>query len=88
MKKELLFGLIVLYLTSCKFTEKGISFVIQNESMFKLEKVEFSTSENIAVMKFNKLEPKESVSDFLSMEDNRSDGTYVLEFVRNGKKRN
>jgi len=86
MKKILLFGFIVLTLNSCKFKEKGISFVIQNESKYKLEKVRFSTSENLAVMKFEKIEPKESVSDFLSMKENKSDGTYVLEFKRNGKK--
>ena len=86
MKKILLFGYIVLTLNSCKFIEKGISFVIQNESKFTLEKVRFSTSENLAVMKFDKIEPKECVSDFLTMKENKSDGTYVFEFTRNGKK--
>lgn len=87
--KKILFGILILSLHSCHFIGKGdgIKFTIKNNSEFQIENVRFSTSENFAEFKFDKIKPNESVSDFLSMEKNKSDGNYVLEFTRmNGKK--
>jgi hypothetical protein len=87
--KKILFGILILTLNSCHLIGKGdgIKFTIKNNSDFSIENVRFTTSENLAEFKFEKIKPNESVSDFLSMEKNKSDGSYVLEFTRlNGKK--
>lgn len=87
--KKILFGILVLTLNSCHLIGKGdgVKFAIKNKSDFPIENVRFTTSENLAELKFDKIKPNESVSDFLSMKKNKSDGSYVLEFTRmNGKK--
>jgi hypothetical protein len=88
MKKKLTIA-IILTLSSCHFIGKGsgIEFTIENKSDFPIENVRFTTSENLAELKFDRIEPNENVSDFLTMKENQSDGSYVLEFTRmNGKK--
>jgi len=87
--KKILFGVLILTLNSCNLIGKGngIKFTIENKSDLPIENVRFTTSENLAELKFDKIEPHENVSDFLTMKDNKSDGSYVLEFTRvNGKK--
>lgn len=87
--KKTLFGFLILTLNSCHFIGKGdgIKFTIKNKSDFPIENVRFTTSENLVELKFDKIKPNESVSGFLSMKENKSDGSYVLEFTRmNGKK--
>lgn len=86
--KKILIGILILTLNSCNLIGKGngIELTIENKSDFPIENVRFTTSENLAELKFDKIEPNEIVSDFLTMKDNKSDGSYVLEFTRNGKK--
>jgi len=86
--KKLYAIVIVLILSSCDSNKgKGIKFEIRNNSDRQITKVKFYTSEKLAIAEFDKIEPNESVSDFLTMKNNRSDGGYVLEFTRvNGKK--
>ena len=85
--KKLIAITLILTLNSCYlFKEKGIEFTIENKSDSIIENVKFTTSENLTVMEFDKIEPNQSVEDFLSMKYNKSDGSYVLKFTRaNGK---
>lgn len=86
--KIILFGILILTLNSCHLIRKEdvIKFMIKNNSDFPIENVRFTTSENLAEFKFDKIKPNESVSDFLTMKENKSDGSYMLEFNRmNGK---
>lgn len=84
----MLIGILLLTLNSCHLIGKknGIEFTIENKSDFPIENVKFTTSENLAQLKFDKIETNGNVSDFLTMKANKSDGNYVLEFTRNGKK--
>ena len=86
--KKMIVGILILTLNSCNLIGKGngIEFSIENKSDFPIENVRFTTSENLTELKFDKIEPNENVSDFLTMKDNKSDGSYMLEFTRNGKK--
>ena len=86
--KKILFGILIVTLNSCHLMGdgKGIRITIKNKSDFPIENIRFTTSENLAELKFDEIKPNESVSDFLSMKENKSDGGYLLEFTRrNGK---
>ncbi len=74
-------------MSSCNLSKSGIEVTIENKSDFTIENLIFSTSENLAELKFDKIEPNENVSDFLTMKDNKIDGSYVLKFTQNGKKK-
>ena len=80
--------ILILSLNSCFQSEgSGIEFYIENNSDFAITDVKFTTSENLASKQFEIIEPNQGVSDFLSMKENVSDGSYVLEFTRyNGKR--
>jgi len=81
--KNIIALIVLLFLNSCfLIKENGIEFTIKNNSDFPIEYVKFSTSEKLAIMKFDKIEPNESVSDFLTMKNNARDGSYILEFTR------
>ena len=85
--KKLLVIMITLTLNSCMFEENGIEMNIKNSSNRPITNVKFTTSENLDVVMVNKIEPNESVTKFLSMQDNKFDGAYSLSFTRaNGKK--
>ena len=86
--KKLLAITIILTLNSCfMFNENGIEMEIKNDSSEPISNVEFTTSENLDVIKIDRIEPNESVTEFLSMRKNKSDGAYSLTFTRaNGKK--
>ena len=86
--KKMIVGILILTLNSCNLIGKGngIEFSIENKSDFPIENVRVTTSENLTELKFDKIKPNENLSDFLTMKDNKSDGSYVLVFTRNGKK--
>lgn len=76
-------AILLLCLTACSLIrEKGIEFTIENNSDFPIEDVKFYTRERLTVMEFDKIVVDQSVSDFLSMKDNKRDGNYILEFTR------
>jgi hypothetical protein len=85
---KLFIGILILTLNSCHLIGKGngIEFTIESKSDFPIENVRFTTPENLAELKFDKIDPNGTVSDFHNMKDNKSDGNYVLEFTLNGKK--
>lgn len=87
MKKLLVFTLI-LTLSACAFYKKdGIEMKIKNYSSEPITNVEFTTTEKLEVIKIDRIEPNESVTEFLSMRKNKSDGAYSLTFTRaSGKK--
>lgn len=81
MKNIIILIILIISLTSCHFfSGNGIEFEIENNSKTAITDVEFTTSENLNSIKINKIEPGESVNDFLNMEDNQSDGGYILNF--------
>ena len=88
MEKVVIIIVAFLTLNSCQFigVRKGINFKIENKSNNTLKQITFSTSEMLDVISFDNINPNESVSGFLTMKDNKSDGTYVLEFTQNGKR--
>ena len=79
--------MIILTLNSCSFKENGIKMEIKNNSNDPITEVEFTTSERLEIIKIGRIEPNETVKEFLSMEKNKSDGFYWLTFTRpDGKK--
>ena len=69
------------------FKENGIEMKIKNVSSEPITNVEFTTTEKLDVIKIDRIEPNESVTEFLSMRKNKTDGAYSLTFTRaDGKK--
>jgi len=94
-RNKLLYFLMVFILlltsNSCHLIGRGngIDFEIKNNSELPITNVKFYTTEKLKIVEFDKIEPNERVSDFLSMTYNKSDGAYVLEYTRSdGKKEN
>ena len=86
--KKLLALTLILSLNSCFFYKKdGIEMKIKNNSSEPITNVEFTTTEKLEVIKIDRIEPDKSVTEFLSMRKNKSDGAYSLTFTRaSGKK--
>ena len=86
--KKLLALTLILSLNSCFFYKKdGIEMKIKNNSSEPITNVEFTTTEKLEVIKIDRIEPDKSVTEFLSMRKNKSDGAYTLTFTRaSGKK--
>ena len=81
--KKLLGIILILILNSCFFYKKdGIEMKIKNDSSEPITNVEFTTTEKLDVIKIDRIEPNESVTEFLSMRKNKSDGAYSLTFTR------
>jgi hypothetical protein len=86
--KKLLALTLILSLNSCFFYKKdGIEMKIKNDSSEPITNVEFTTTEKLEVIKIDRIEPNKSITEFLSMRKNKSDGAYSLTFTRaSGKK--
>ena len=82
--KKLIVGILMFTLTSCYLIGKGngIKFKIENNSEQTISNVKFYTSEKLIISEFDKIKPNETISDFLSMKNNKSDGEYIMEFTR------
>ena len=81
--KKLLGIILIITLNSCFFYKKdGIEMKIKNDSSEPITNVEFTTTEKLDVIKIDRIEPNESVTEFLSMRKNKSDGAYSLTFTR------
>ncbi len=80
--------MIILTLNSCfMFKENGIEMKIQNDSSEPITNVKFTTTEKLDVIRIDRIEPNKSVTEFLSMRKNKTDGDYSLTFTRaDGKK--
>lgn len=86
--KKILGIALILTLNSCIFYKKdGIEMKIKNDSSEPITNVEFTTTEKVNMIKIDRIEPNESVNEFLLMRKNKSDGAYSLTFTRaSGKK--
>lgn len=86
--KKLLGIALILTLNSCIFYKKdGIEMKIKNDSSEPITNVEFTTTGKLSMIKIDRIEPNESLTEFLSMRKNKSDGAYSLTFTRaSGKK--
>ncbi|WP_238320922.1 hypothetical protein, partial [Neotamlana nanhaiensis] len=81
--KKLLAIMIILTFNSCfMFEENGIEMKVKNDSSEPITNVEFTTTEKLDVIKIDRIEPNESVTEFLSMRKNETDGAYSLTFTR------
>ena len=69
------------------FRENGIELEIENNSDQAISDIKFTTSENLNSIDFETINPDVNVSDFLSMKNNKSDGSYILKFTRKNGKR-
>lgn len=75
----------LLALNSCfLLKEKGINFEIKNNSDLAIENVKFYTSEKLDILEFKKIKSNYIVKRFLSMANNKIDGSYILEYNRIG----
>lgn len=77
------FLLIILFttsvITSCiLYSPNGIEVQIKNNSDKIIQNVVFSTTENLDSLMFYTIKPGEKVKGFLSMKENKSDGSYTL----------
>ncbi len=86
--KKLLAIIMILTLNSCfMFKNNGIEMTIKNHSNKPITNIEFTTTEKLSVIKVDRIEPNESITEFLSMRKNKTDGAYSLVFTRaNGEK--
>lgn len=74
---------ILLILNSCyAISENGIKVAIKNNSNEPITNLEFTTTENLEVIRIDRVEPKEQIKEFLSMGKNELDGGYTLSFNR------
>ena len=79
-------GLIVLTLFSCNSFENGVEVKIDNNSNETITDIVFTTSENLETIEFESIDTNNSVKGFLSMKENKVDGTYLIKLTRkNGK---
>jgi len=70
----------------CK--KDGIEVKIKNISSEPITNVVFTTTEKLEIIEIDKIEPNKTVTEFLSMKKNKTDGAYSLNFIRaNGKKK-
>lgn len=58
----------------------GIEIKINNSSSQTITEVRFTTTEEFKVILIDSIVPGETVTKFLSMRDNETDGSYVLSF--------
>lgn len=86
MRIKFLIILFSLALNSCYLLkENGIDVKIKNNSDFAIENVKFYTSEKLDVLEFEKIESNYIAKRFLSMTNNKTDGSYILEYNRTGE---
>ncbi|QCX00383.1 hypothetical protein FGM00_09755 [Aggregatimonas sangjinii] len=79
--KKILFLLLVTATTSCiMLQEKGIAFKITNNSGSAITGVKIATSENLDSITFEHIAKRDSREGFLSMKNNKTDGSYTLAF--------
>ncbi|GMN09227.1 hypothetical protein MTsPCn9_03170 [Croceitalea sp. MTPC9] len=81
--KKLLLLCILLFLSSCfLFQEKGIDYKVINNSSYTITNVKISTSEHLDSVTYDSIAPNESREGFLSMKNNKSDGSYMLSYTK------
>nr|WP_321236227.1 hypothetical protein [uncultured Psychroserpens sp.] len=82
MKKIILLLAISIVYSCAFFDDNGIDFTVKNASDGPISNLSFSTSEFIEKKTYKLLENDQHHSGFLSMKDNKSDGSYIVTFSR------
>jgi hypothetical protein len=81
--KKLLFLTLTLTLSSCfQFQEKDTVFKVENTSDTAVTNLTITTSENLDSITFKSIASNDYIEDFLSMKNNRLDGSYTLSYMR------
>ena len=72
-----------LVITSCSFFKgTGVDFEIKNNTNKTVGKVKIVTTDGSETSVFSKIKSGESESGFLNMDNDKNDGSYILEFER------
>jgi len=81
--RKLTVVILIFTLSSCYLLkENGIDVEIVNNSNSTITNIKFTTSERLEFVEIEKIKPNETISEFLSMKYNKSDGGYFIEFTR------
>lgn len=81
--QKLLIILLVLAINACAFIKKdGIEINIINNSSDPITSLEFTTIEKLEFIEIDGIAPNDSAQHFLSMTNNKIDGSYSLTFKR------
>lgn len=82
MKYTLLLTVLGMLISCGNVTHSLINFVINNETTKAIQDLKFYTSEQIDTMTMEMLDSGNTFSGKLTMENNKTDGHYILEFKR------
>jgi hypothetical protein len=90
IRYQFMYLVYVIILLSCKhLTEKGIQVTVKNSSSSTINEIEIGTSEKLATINYVKLNPGKEKNTLLTMKDNKTDGTYSIQYtLPDGKKEN
>lgn len=87
MKPFLVLIVLLSIFTACnRRSGKGISVKVKNDSNAEIRGLRITTSEQLASINTRSIKADEDLEGFLNMNDNSTDGSYVISFAReNGK---
>jgi hypothetical protein len=83
------FTLLILFqfAISCNYIDNGVDFKISNKSDATISNIKLYTSEKLDCVLIEKLEKNKTENKFLSLNSNKCDGNYIIEFERNNLKK-
>lgn len=79
--KNILLLISSFLLISCSYFKTGVEVEIINTTEKPVKNIKLYTSENKEVLTFATLKSGGKISDFLKMNENKTDGHYILEFT-------
>jgi len=79
--RKIFYFLLLLIIGSCNFIDNEIRVSIINNSDKTIKNVKCYTSEKKEGLTFASLKPSDKIDDFLSMNGNKTDGHYILEYT-------
>lgn len=86
MKKIALLS-AALFLSACQANTKSVDVVLENNSSTAINNIKVSTTEQLESIELDTLATQGKMEKSLNMENNKIDGSYVIEFQReNGEK--
>jgi hypothetical protein len=83
------FTLLILFqfAISCNYIDNGVDFKISNKSDATISNIKLYTSEKLDCVLIEKLEKNKTENKFLSLNSNKCDGNYIIEFETNNLKK-
>lgn len=83
------FTLLILFqfAISCNYIDNSVDFKISNKSDATISNIKLYTSEKLDCVSIKKLEKNKNENKFLSLNSNKCDGNYIIEFERNNMKK-